>query len=92
MVWAGLFTLVGRHTWPLLKSELDMRCYDCLQEARSDTTGIGVCSRCGLATCENHARVRQVQVTRQIGMGAAYGRIPARRVVCHTCDMAETAH
>ncbi|MFF5650824.1 hypothetical protein ACFY8N_20685 [Streptomyces collinus] len=45
-----------------------------------------------MATCENHARVRQVQVTRQIGMGAAYGRIPARRVVCHTCDMAETAH
>ncbi|WP_425541008.1 DUF2180 family protein [Streptomyces coeruleorubidus] len=57
-----------------------MRCYDCLQEARSDTIDIGVCSRCGLAACENHARVRQVQVTRQIGMGAAYGRIPARRV------------
>lgn len=73
--------LVGRRTWPPLKSELNMRCYDCLQEARSDTTGIGVCSRCGLATCENHARVRQVQVTRQLGMGAAYGRIPARRVV-----------
>ncbi|WP_063762257.1 DUF2180 family protein [Streptomyces bicolor] len=69
-----------------------MRCYDCLQEARSEATGIGVCSRCGLAACENHARVRQVQVTRQVGMGAAYGRIPARRVVCHTCDMAETAH
>ncbi|MFF6787073.1 hypothetical protein [Streptomyces sp. NPDC012510] len=58
----------------------------------SDTTGIGVCSRCGSATCENHARVRQVQVTRQIGMGAAHGRIPAPRVVCHTYDMAETAH
>jgi len=69
-----------------------MRCYDCLQEARSDTTGIGVCSRCGLVTCENHARVRQAQVTRQIGMGAAYSPIPARRVVCHTCDMAETAY
>ncbi|WP_140935790.1 DUF2180 family protein [Streptomyces sporangiiformans] len=88
----GLFVLVGRHIRPLLKSELDMRCYDCLQEARSDITGIGVCSRCGLATCEKHARVRQVQVTRQVGMGAASGRIPARRVVCRTCDMAETAH
>lgn len=69
-----------------------MRCYDCLQEARSDTIGIGVCSRCGLAICENHARVRQVQVTRQVGMGAVSGRIPARRVVCHACDMAETAN
>ncbi|OUD00598.1 hypothetical protein CA983_24665 [Streptomyces swartbergensis] len=87
----GLFMLSGRHVWPLLKSELDMRCYDCLQEARSDTAGIGVCSRCGLATCENHARVRQVHVTRQIGMGSSHGRIPARRVVCHTCDTAETA-
>ncbi|MFD5948983.1 hypothetical protein ACFWAZ_08685 [Streptomyces collinus] len=45
-----------------------------------------------MATCENHARVRQAQVTRRLGMGATYGRIPARRVVCHTCDTAETTH
>ncbi|GAQ68055.1 hypothetical protein SsS58_08514 [Streptomyces scabiei] len=73
-------------------SPAGLRCYDCLQEARSDIIGIGVCSRCGLATCENHARVRQVMVTRQVGVGAASGRVPARRVVCHTCDLAETAH
>ncbi|MEU1852243.1 DUF2180 family protein [Streptomyces sp. NPDC019990] len=69
-----------------------MRCYDCLQEARSDTDGIGVCSRCGLATCEDHAHVHRVSVPRQVGMGASYSRIPARRVVCHTCDSAERAH
>lgn len=63
MAWVGLLLLIGRHTCPLPKSELDMRCYDCLQEARSDTTGIGVCSRCGLATCENHIRACHVPVT-----------------------------
>ncbi|MEU0068741.1 DUF2180 family protein [Streptomyces sp. NPDC006332] len=67
-----------------------MRCYDCLQEERSDITGIGVCSRCGLATCESHARVRPVRVSHQNGLGAAHGTVPARRVVCHTCDTAET--
>lgn len=69
-----------------------MRCYDCLQETRNDTEGIGVCSRCGLATCENHARVRRVHLHRLMGMGASNSRVPARRVVCHTCDAAETTH
>ncbi|MFG2134328.1 DUF2180 family protein [Streptomyces sp. NPDC048751] len=69
-----------------------MRCYDCLQEARTDTEGIGVCSRCGLATCENHAHVRQVHISHPAGLGRTYGARAARRVVCRTCDLAETTH
>ena len=66
-----------------------MRCYDCLQEAHSDTDSIGVCSRCGLATCEKHALVRQVHVPLPVGLGTSHSRLPARRVVCRTCDTAE---
>ncbi|MFM9590300.1 hypothetical protein ACKI1O_13020 [Streptomyces scabiei] len=73
-----------------------MRCYDCRQEARSDAAGVGVGSccrlRCDLAVCENHARVRQVQVTHQVGRGAGSGRVPARKAVCLTCNLAERAH
>ncbi|MFK0280930.1 DUF2180 family protein [Streptomyces sp. NPDC090499] len=64
-----------------------MKCYDCLQEARSDAEGIGVCSQCGLATCENHARIRQVQVSRSVGLGPFRGYM-ARKLVCHACDLA----
>ncbi|MCQ4210664.1 MULTISPECIES: DUF2180 family protein [Streptomyces] len=69
-----------------------MACYDCIQENRPDTVGIGICTRCGLATCHDHARVLAVHVQRANGMSRTTGPRTARRVVCHTCHAAETAH
>ncbi|MEU6331763.1 DUF2180 family protein [Streptomyces sp. NPDC047049] len=77
---------------PTLRRESAMRCYDCPREGGNDSEGIGVCSRCGLATCENHARIRQVHVSQVVGLGRSYGRHLARRLVCHTCDLAESTY
>ncbi|MEU1619400.1 DUF2180 family protein [Streptomyces sp. NPDC008238] len=68
-----------------------MKCYDCVQEARHDSEGIGVCTRCGLVTCADHSRVVRLPVHQPRGLGRATSRLPARRVVCATCHTAETA-
>ncbi|MFJ9174836.1 DUF2180 family protein [Streptomyces sp. NPDC102360] len=68
-----------------------MACYDCIQENRPDSTGIGICTRCGLATCHDHSRVLATHVQRANGMSRSTSRLAGRRVVCRTCLAAEAA-
>ncbi|MFF3563788.1 DUF2180 family protein [Streptomyces sp. NPDC002574] len=68
-----------------------MKCYDCLQEARRDTEEIGICSRCNLFVCADHALVIRHLVHQPNGLGRATSRLPARRLVCTTCRAAETS-
>nr|WTB28255.1 DUF2180 family protein [Streptomyces sp. NBC_00830]WTB35826.1 DUF2180 family protein [Streptomyces sp. NBC_00830] len=67
-----------------------MNCYDCTQQGRNGTTGIGVCSRCGLFTCQEHARIVRESVQQPNGITRTTSRLLARRVVCTTCRAAET--
>ncbi|MGY0489331.1 DUF2180 family protein [Streptomyces sp. WG-D5] len=69
-----------------------MTCYDCAQENRPEATGIGICTRCGLATCHDHSRVLATHVQRANGMNRSTSRLAGRRVVCHTCHAAEAAY
>ncbi|MDJ1134392.1 DUF2180 family protein [Streptomyces iconiensis] len=66
-----------------------MKCYDCDQNGRSDTTPIGVCSRCNLVICPEHGRVTQALVHLVRGTGKSTSDLPARRAVCLTCHAAE---
>lgn len=68
-----------------------MKCYDCDTEARTDTSAIGVCDRCGPLTCQDHSHVVPAGVLVPNGLGRTLSPLPARRVVCHTCRAAETA-
>ncbi|MFI6080223.1 DUF2180 family protein [Streptomyces sp. NPDC051217] len=67
-----------------------MNCYDCTQEGRVDTVGIGVCARCGLFTCQDHAQIVREHVQQRNGLARTTSRLPARRVVCTICRTAET--
>ncbi|WP_210593957.1 DUF2180 family protein [Streptomyces sp. GESEQ-35] len=67
-----------------------MKCYDCTQEGRDDTLGIGVCARCGLFTCQDHAQIVRESVQQHSGLARTTSRLLARRVVCTTCRAAET--
>ncbi|MER7968412.1 MULTISPECIES: DUF2180 family protein [unclassified Streptomyces] len=69
-----------------------MKCYDCTQEVREGTVAIGVCSGCGLFTCQDHSDVVAVPVARLNGLGTSHRRAPARTVVCRTCRAAGAAH
>lgn len=69
-----------------------MTCYDCVLEDRTGTPAIGVCARCGLAACQNHARVLTSLISQVNGMGVSTGPVPARRFVCTACHTAETAY
>ncbi|GGM15326.1 hypothetical protein GCM10010129_69400 [Streptomyces fumigatiscleroticus] len=69
-----------------------MHCYDCLQEGRADSAGIGMCARCGLFTCQDHGHVVREHVHRAGGLGRTTSPVQARRFVCDTCRTAETAH
>ncbi|WP_413252533.1 DUF2180 family protein [Streptomyces niveus] len=60
-----------------------MKCYDCDTEARTDTSAIGVCDRCGLLTCQDHSHVVPAGVLVPNGLGRTLSPLPARRVVCH---------
>ncbi|MEU6340856.1 MULTISPECIES: DUF2180 family protein [unclassified Streptomyces] len=68
-----------------------MKCYDCLQEARTDADGIGICSRCNLFVCADHAQVVRQLLHQPNGLGRSTSRLPARRLVCTTCRAAETS-
>ncbi|MEV7287451.1 DUF2180 family protein [Streptomyces sp. NPDC093252] len=69
-----------------------MTCYDCTLQDRTDTAAIGVCARCGLAACRDHARVLVAQVSQGNGMGPSTGPVAARRFVCTACHTAERAY
>ncbi|MEU9335386.1 DUF2180 family protein [Streptomyces sp. NPDC048290] len=69
-----------------------MTCYDCTQQDRTGTPAVGVCARCGLAACQDHARVLVAQVSQSHGLGPSTAPIAARRFVCHPCDTAERAY
>ncbi|MET9295688.1 DUF2180 family protein [Streptomyces sp. NPDC003077] len=66
-----------------------MKCYDCALSGRSDTTAIGVCTRCGLVICRDHGRVTRTVIHQSRGTGASTTGRPARRAVCQTCYGAE---
>ncbi|MEW2529280.1 MULTISPECIES: DUF2180 family protein [unclassified Streptomyces] len=66
-----------------------MKCYDCALDGRSDTAGIGICSRCHLVVCTDHGHVTPLVLHQAGGMGKATRDLPGRRVVCHTCYAAE---
>ncbi|MGA4838197.1 DUF2180 family protein [Streptomyces sp. G45] len=68
-----------------------MNCYDCALDGGGASAGIGICSRCNLAVCADHARVTPVLVHRSAGLGRATADRPGRRVVCGTCHAAEAA-
>ncbi|MFJ4685781.1 DUF2180 family protein [Streptomyces sp. NPDC091377] len=69
-----------------------MTCYDCTLEDRAGTSAVGVCARCGLAACQDHARVLTAQVSQSNGLGPSTAPVRARRFVCGTCHTAETAY
>ncbi|GAA3310303.1 DUF2180 family protein [Streptomyces cinereospinus] len=69
-----------------------MMCYDCTEEGRTDTVGIGICARCGLFTCRDHAQIVREQVEQFTGLARPAGRPSVRRAVCTTCRVAETTH
>ncbi|MEW1795276.1 hypothetical protein [Streptomyces niveus] len=73
---------------PLLTA---MEYYDCDTEARTDTSAIGVCDRCGLLTCQDHSFVVPAGILVANGLGRTLSPLPARRVVRRTCRAAETA-
>ncbi|MFE4970365.1 DUF2180 family protein [Streptomyces sp. NPDC056660] len=68
-----------------------MHCYDCAQDGRNETTGIGACTRCGLFTCADHARILRTAVQRPIGVIPMTSVRPARRLVCGSCRTAEAS-
>ncbi|WP_409467328.1 DUF2180 family protein [Streptomyces sp. HC307] len=68
-----------------------MNCYDCIQQGRDDSTGIGVCARCGVFACQDHAHIVREHVQQPNGVTRTTSRLLARRVVCTTCRAAETA-
>ncbi|MEV4442988.1 DUF2180 family protein [Streptomyces sp. NPDC049577] len=67
-----------------------MKCYDCcLSDGNGVASVVGICCRCGLAVCAEHARVTQETIHRTIGAGTSTSCRPARRVLCQTCHGAE---
>ncbi|MEU1345065.1 DUF2180 family protein [Streptomyces sp. NPDC090075] len=68
-----------------------MHCYDCAQEGRTDRTGIGACTRCGLFTCADHSRITRTTVQRPVGVIPMTSAVQARRLVCGACRTAEVA-
>ncbi|MFJ8493856.1 DUF2180 family protein [Streptomyces sp. NPDC094038] len=68
-----------------------MHCYDCAQSGCHESNGIGACTRCGLFTCADHARILQTTVQRPVGVIPMTSTLPARRLVCGTCRTAEAA-
>ncbi|MFG3205322.1 DUF2180 family protein [Streptomyces sp. NPDC048192] len=66
-----------------------MICYDCALERRDGTNVVGVCARCGLASCQDHAAVFHSDVFHASGMGRSVGPAKARRFVCNVCHTAE---
>ncbi|MEU2617756.1 DUF2180 family protein [Streptomyces sp. NPDC007157] len=68
-----------------------MHCYDCAQDGRDDTIGIGACTRCGLFTCADHSRILRTTVQRPIGVIPMTSVRPARRLVCGSCRTAEAS-
>ncbi|MFH8552841.1 DUF2180 family protein [Streptomyces kasugaensis] len=69
--------------------ELLLKCYDCCLADRNGKVPVGICCRCGLAVCAEHAHVAQSTIHRMAGMGKSTSDLPARRVLCQTCHGAE---
>jgi hypothetical protein len=68
-----------------------MICHDCTQRDRRDSAAVGVCTRCGLASCLDHGRVLGSEVRHANGMGRTTGPLKARRFLCTVCSTAESA-
>ncbi|MFJ5264940.1 DUF2180 family protein [Streptomyces sp. NPDC088387] len=69
-----------------------MTCYDCIQDGHQESSAVGVCARCGLASCPDHAHVLQSHVQRSNGMGSSVSPQRARLFVCNACHTAATAY
>jgi hypothetical protein len=59
-----------------------MNCLQCAYDDR-ESPAVGICLECGAAVCLTHARIGQRQAP-PVGLVT---RLPARRVLCSSCNL-----